>query len=306
MPTTNPLGFDNYSLRALGWNADQLLDHAVRQQFDCLFLSDLNVFPDRSNGALQAFRRRAEAAGVGLHVGTLSICPGSVLFNPAAGSAADQLRETIRVAAAVGSPIARCVLGRVDDRFSDGGIAARIEETLDVISSVRSMAEDLGIRIAVENHSGDLTTAELEQLITAAGPATVGAVYDLGNTFWALEDPLDALELLAPHVVSTGIRDGMVWRDGDRATLQWTAVGDGLMDWERFCRRFGELCPGVPLMIETISGRPNPLPGRPADYPAPFLRLLDRGTALAPGPHAGTAYQKQQLERSHAFLLGQP
>jgi len=300
-----PLGIDNYSLRGRGWGAERLLDYAIARRLEWLFLSDLRVFPDRSDHALREFGRRAADAGIRLHVGTLSICPGSVLFDATAGSAVAQLRETIRVAAAVGSPIARCVLGRIDDRFSPGGIAARVDETLAVIAEARTAAEAAGVRIAVENHSGDLTSRELRQLVETAGPAVVGAVYDAGNTFWAMEDPLEALEVLAPHVVSTGIRDGVVWRTDGGAMLQWTAIGDGLIDWEAFRRRFAELCPGVPVMIETISGRPNPLPYPAAEFPAPFQRLLDRGAPLTPQPHADADYQQQQLERSLDFWRAQ-
>lgn len=299
---TCPLGFDNYSLRGRGWEAERLLRYAVEKRIEWLFLSDLRVFPDRSDHALREFGRQAADAGVRIHVGTLSICPGSVLFDPAAGSAVSQLRETIRVAAAVGSPIARCVLGRIDDRFSDGGIKARIEETLAVIGDARSAAESTGVRIAVENHSGDLTSRELRELVATAGSDLVGAVYDAGNTFWAMEDPLAALTILAPHVVSTGVRDGVVWRTDEGAMLQWTAVGDGLIDWNTFIRRFADLCPGVPLMVETISGRPNPLPYPPTDFPPEFQALLDHPSSLAPGPHDNADYQQEQLERSLAFL----
>ena len=299
---TCPLGFDNYSLRGRSWTAERLLQYAAEKRVEWLFLSDLRVFPDRSDHALREFGRRAADAGVRLHVGTLSICPGSVLFDPTAGSAVSQLRETIRVASAVGSPIARCVLGRIDDRFSDGGIKARIEETLAVIADARSAAESTGVRIAVENHSGDLTSRELFELVETAGSDLVGAVYDAGNTLWAMEDPLTALTVLAPHVVSTGIRDGVVWRTNTGAALQWTAVGDGLIDWNTFIRRFTDLCPGVPLMVETISGRPNPLPYAPTDFPPEFQALLDHPSSLAPGPHDNADYQQEQLERSLAFL----
>ena len=299
---SSPLGIDNYALRGRGWPAARLLDYVVRHGLDRLFLSDLKVFPDRSERALRAFGRRATDSGIVLHVGMLSICPGSMLFDAAAGSAADQLRETIRVAAAVGSPIARCVLGRVDDRLGEGGIARRIEETLEVLSEVRPWALDHGVRIAVENHSGDLRSMELRRLIELAGADCVGAVYDLGNTLWAMEDPQEALETLAPLVVSTGIRDGMVWRTEGGAFLQWTAVGNGLVDWEAFLPRFSELCPGVPLMLETISGRPNGLPLAGVEATPAFRRLLDRGRALSPGPHADADYQQKELERSLAFL----
>ena len=302
MPTRASLGIDNYSLRGRAWTAERLLSYASDLGLHWLFLSNLDVFSDRSDHALGEFGRQAADQGIRLHVGTLSVCPSSILFDPARGTALEQMRETIRVAKAVGSPIARCVLGRVDDRFSDGGIEAKIQDLLDVIRTARSSAEDAGARIAVENHSGDLSSLELRRLIEAAGPDLVGAVYDSGNAFWAMEDPFEAMENLAPYIVSTGIRDGVVWRTELGATLQWTAVGEGVLNWTRFRERFEELCPGVPMMIETISGRPNPLPYRPEVFPAAFRRLLDSKPPLTPGPHADADYQQQELERSLSFL----
>ena len=38
------------------------------------------------------------------------------------------------------------------------------------------------------------------------------------------------------------------------ATVQWTAMGDGIVDWKAYFDRFEKLCPGVPVHIETISG----------------------------------------------------
>lgn len=323
MPAVPPplkLGFDNYAIRAVGWDADQLLRHAAAHRLDYLFLSDLEVFPGRAPKDLHAFRQRADDLGIRLHVGTLSICPNSVLFNPARGCPEQQLRAAIRTAHMLGSPIARCVLGKVDDRFSDGGIAARIEETLDVLRGVRTYAQDADVVVALENHAGDLRSAELVELIQCAGADWVGATYDSGNACWALEDPLTALETLAPHIRSTGIRDSMLWSTDEGAILQWTAIGDGLVDWPEFFRRFQELCPEVPVLIETISGRPNLIPfavnGFDRGYPnlaqwdtAAWRRLVAEGRPLPPftapdsdaGRQATADHQLRELERSIAF-----
>ncbi|MFT4689491.1 MAG: sugar phosphate isomerase/epimerase [Limisphaerales bacterium] len=253
------LGFDNYAIRGFRWNAEQLLDYAVNLKVSHLFLSDLGVFRRNTEGALREFRSRAHELGLSIHVGTLSVCPGSVMFDRSKGSAENQLRETIRIAKAVGSPVARCVLGRIEDRYSDGGIQARMEETLRVFEAVRSQARDSGVKIGIENHAGDMRASEVLQLIKAAGSDYVGAVFDAGNALWALENPLEALETLGPYTVSTGFRDSNVWISEGGATLQWTAMGEGLVDWKKFFRRYVELCPKVPVIIETISGRPIPI-----------------------------------------------
>src|SRR5438552_14224003 len=129
MADKSKLGFDNYSIRALGWKAAELIDYAAALKLDAILLSDLDVFASHEAGYLQEIRTRADGVGVEIHAGMLSICPGSKLFDSRRGSAEGQLKLTIRVAKRLGSPIVRCVLGHADDRKGKGGIEARIAET---------------------------------------------------------------------------------------------------------------------------------------------------------------------------------
>lgn len=254
------LGFDNYALRALGWKAPQLLAHAASVRLDAVMFSDFDVYESLADDYLRDLKRRADDGGLQLYAGMLSICPSSVLFDARRGSAVEQLRLCLRIAQRLGSPVARCVLGKVEDRRSVGGIAARMAETVAVLRAVRSQALDAGIKIAVENHAGDMNSTELLELIDAAGRDFVGATLDTGNALWALEEPRAALETLGPVTVCTGIRDAHLWETPEGATLQWTAVGAGLVDWEVFFKRFAALCPQAPVIVETISGRPIFLP----------------------------------------------
>ena len=48
------LGFDNFSLRALKWNASQLIDYAASLKLDSLFLTDLDVYENFQESYLQA------------------------------------------------------------------------------------------------------------------------------------------------------------------------------------------------------------------------------------------------------------
>jgi sugar phosphate isomerase/epimerase len=311
------LGFDNYALRALGWKAGQILDYAATLKLDAVLFSDFDVYESLADDALRDLKRRADDRGIALYAGMLSICPGSVMFEARRGTAEEQLRLCIRIAKLIGSPVARCVLGKVDDRRSTGGIAARIEETVGVLRQVRSEARDAGIKIAVENHAGDMTSTELLELIDMAGRDFVGATLDTGNALWALEEPLAALETLGPVTVCTGIRDSHLWETPEGATLQWTSVGAGLVDWSVFFSRFRELCPNAPVIVETISGRPIVLPllrdyfwdAYPRAKPqtlAQMLRLARAGEPREPfSPTPGKnelgeqqAQQLAELERS--------
>jgi len=311
------LGFDNYSIRALGWKAPRLLDYAASLKVDTILLSDVDVYESHGEPYLRELKARADDLGIEIQVGMLSICPGSKLFSQRYGTAEEQLKLTMRIAKTLGSAVVRCVLGHADDRESRGGIWARIAETVKVLKKVRAYARDIGVKIAVENHAGDMQSWELVKLIGDAGRGHVGATMDSGNAVWALEDPLHSLEVLGPHALTTGIRDSALWETGDGAMLQWTAMGEGTVDWKRYFNRFAEICPGTPVQLEIISGRPIPIPylrdrfwdaypeSRPREF-ARFLTLVKRGKPWrpfapgkgAPGRTAEQRFQKTQLERS--------
>lgn len=284
------LGFDNYALRSLGWKAGQILAHAATLKLDAVLFSDFDVYESLAGDHLRDLKRRADDLGIALYAGMLSICPSSILFDSRRGSAEEQLRLCIRIAKALGSPVVRCVLGKVDDRRSPGGIAARITETVSVLRRVRGAALDAGIKIAVENHAGDMHSSELLELIDTAGRDFVGATLDTGNALWAMEEPLDALEALGPVTICTGIRDSYFWETPEGATLQWTSIGTGLVNWQAFFRRFAELCPQAPVIVETISGRPILLPllrdffwdAYPSAKPSTLARMLRLARAGEP------------------------
>jgi hypothetical protein len=166
--------------------------------------------------------------------------------------------------------VLRVVLGTYEDRLTDGGIARHIEQVVKICQSQKSRAVDAGVKIAVENHAGDMHSTELAQLVEAAGTDFVGVNLDSGNALWTLEDPLDNLRTLAPYVLTTSLRDSAVWEYEDGAKVQWTAMGDGHIDLKAYFKRFAELCPGVPVHIETISGFARPFPYLKSDFWKPY------------------------------------
>lgn len=299
------LGMDNFAVRAMGWKAPALIDYAASLKLDTILLSDLEVYESLDDAYLKSVREHARKAGVEIHAGTGSICPTSNSFNTKYGSAEEHLSLAIRVAKAVGSPVVRCVLGNGGDRMTDGGIEKRIEDTVKVCKSARNLAIDSGVKIAVENHAGDMQAWELVQLIEAAGKDYVGANLDSGNAVWTLEDPLESLETLGPYAATTSLRDSAVWECEEGAMVAWTAIGDGQVDFKAYVARFGELCPGVPFQIETISGAPRkmeylkpefwkPYPKARAASFARFVAMAKRGKPIEQRPRPAAASPKEQ------------
>ena len=123
-------------------------------------------------------KAQADAKQLKIHLGTWSIDPTSKAFRPKWGTAEEHLALGIRSARALGSPVLRVVLGTWEDRLTDGGIARHIDEVVRVCRSQRSRATDAGVKIAIENHAGDMHSTELVQLVEAAGKDFVGVNLD--------------------------------------------------------------------------------------------------------------------------------
>lgn len=201
---------------------------------------------------LRRVRAHADERRIQIELGMLSICPGSCIFDVSQGSAEDQIVRMLEPAHILGSPFVRCVVGFHTDRRSPGGIEARIDETLGVLRKVRSRVVDAGLKLAIENHAGDLQARELKALIEAAGTDWVGACVDAGNAVWAIEDPHLTLETLAPYALTSHTRDSAVWPIDAGAAVVWTRMGEGNVDIERYLRTFIARCPGRTLMLEII------------------------------------------------------
>ena len=134
------------------------------------FFSDLGVYESHDTGYLREIREETKKQGIMLQAGTGGICPTAAKFNDKHGSAEEHLRLLIRVAKEVGSSVARCYLGSSKDRMGEKGIQFHIESTIKTLKKVRKQALDSGVRIAVENHAGDMHSRELVDLIERAGP----------------------------------------------------------------------------------------------------------------------------------------
>ena len=90
-------------------------------------------------------------------------------------------------------------------------IQARIADTVAVLKACRRDALEAGIKIAMENHGGDMHSWECRQLIESADTDFVGCNFDSGNAAWTLEDPMDAFETLGPVTICSSLRDQQIW-----------------------------------------------------------------------------------------------
>ena len=250
------LGLDTFSIGAQNWTPMQILDFAARMKLDVVQFSEIRflgspdwqVALDPAN--LKAIRARADELGIKLEVGMRSIGPTSGSFDKAAGTAQEQVLRMVQAARVLGSPLVRCFQGTQADRSSN--IDRHIDATVQMLRSVRSQVIDSGVKISVENHAGDMQARELKRLIEEAGKDFVGATIDSGNAMWTIEDPHLTLEVLAPYVLTSHMRDSYVFNSERGTAVQWCRMGDGNIDMQGYLRKFAAQCPGKTVNLEVI------------------------------------------------------
>ncbi len=293
MPNPIPrLGLDTYSLRAQGWTAFQQLEYCASRGVQVVHFSEPRLIGGLERAHLERVRMHADSLSLDIEIGMLSICPSSGIFDPSQGTAEEQLGRVIDAAIICRSPLVRCVLGNTFDRRTPGGIDRHIDETLKVLRAVRSRVVDAGLKIALENHSGDMQARELRTLVETAGTDYVGVCIDSGNASWAIEDLHLTLETLAPYVLTSHMRDSALWVTPAGVVGQWTRMGEGSVDIEHYIRSYATMCPGRAVSLELIMHRQ-----RTFDYHDPefwsayrstpaweFARFLTRAEKGEPRP----------------------
>ena len=286
------LGFDTYSLRAFKWNGMQLLDFAAAQKLDTIQFSALGDYGGLDPANLKRVKDRAGQLNMSIDSGMGCICETSKSFNKNGPPVREQLLEGLAVSKTVGAKAMRCFLGSSEDRLGPLPIEAHMETTIKLFRGVKAEALDMGVKIALENHSGDLQAREVRTIIEESGKDHVGACLDTGNPIWCVEDPFVTLEILAPYTVTSHVRDSVVFETPHGAAGQWVAMGDGVLDLPRFVSEFRRRCPQSTMQLEIITGRPPRLmnyldpdfwkafPKMPAAEFARFLALVKSGHAF--------------------------
>jgi sugar phosphate isomerase/epimerase len=300
-------GIDLFSIRSSNWSPFEYLDYCARWKADVVHFSEVRFLGSLEEAHAREVGDYARRLGIELEIGMTSICPSSKRFRAEDGPAEEQLARAIRAARAAGSPIVRAFLGSMEDRKGPIPIEGHIENTVRVLRAVRSRAEDAGVRIAIENHAGDMQARELRSLIEAAGKEFVGACIDSGNPLWTIEDPHVTLEVLAPYALTSHIRDSAVWRTENGAAVRWVRTGEGNVGIDDWIRKYVELCPGRAVTMEVIVTGPREFPylkpefwdgyrNVPAWEFSRFLALAERGKPV-PGPPPVPAEQRAAQER---------
>ena len=116
----------------------------------------------------------------------------------------DEMIESFSHAQAIGARVMRVVSS--NRQLTDDTRAKQLERLTELFAEAAKVAEDIDIRIAVENHN-DYTDDEFLQLLEDVDSPYMGLTYDTGNFVRMLIDPLKAVKKLKRFVFATHLKD---------------------------------------------------------------------------------------------------
>ncbi len=148
----------------------------------------------------------------------------------------DVMVKSFERAKAIGANVMRVVGSSLMFRHEPHG--PQIEALTKMFKKAVKVAEDYGIKMAVENHI-DFTADEILQIIENVGSDYFGINFDTGNFLRLLDDPIAGMEKLAPYTFATHVKDLMPDKTAKPTDWHFFAgvpVGMGLIDNEKLAQ----------------------------------------------------------------------
>jgi sugar phosphate isomerase/epimerase len=147
------------------------------------------------------------------------------------------LEEGIAIAQALGADIAKVSMDLKRPRPIGASrfqpdVMDQLENFTELLKAAAPKAEAAGAKIAVENHT-DAFSTEVLWVLDQVNHPFVGACVDTVNGLHVTEDPMVAIENLAPRSFTNHFRDNRIQIQHDGFKLTGAAVGEGDLDMKR-------------------------------------------------------------------------
>ena len=256
------LGLDSYSTRNSGLNPVGVLELASDLGLQGV-LFELSPFESFRDDELNRIRTTAEDKGLYVEMGM-----GSVFhWHPMAEKGRELLADAgydvgvsdaqividhLEIARKLGSPILRCVAGNLFTRDEGHDMTALAEDVVSILKQACKAAEDMGMKIAMENHA-DFTVRELASILARVHSPAFGFTVDCANLAFDLDEPLRIARIMAPYALTTHYKNYRIIRTGRGLALENCALGEGDLDIASIARLLGEHNPAININIEIHS-----------------------------------------------------
>ncbi|WP_458763515.1 sugar phosphate isomerase/epimerase family protein [Cupriavidus basilensis] len=144
----------------------------------------------------------------------------------------EDLNRHTEIAAAIGAKVMRICCGGRRTRPAEWG--THKGKLVPLLRNAIAHAEQHGVVLAIENHI-DFLADELVELIQTIDSPWLGVCLDTANNLRMLEDPMVAIEKLAPYARATHVKDVAARSGNPREFAFWPSVplGKGLIDIPR-------------------------------------------------------------------------
>lgn len=247
-----------------------LLDTLHAQGLDGVNIRTLtDLSPTLDRGELEAFRQKADELGMYVEMGVGKINPYMTAELPEVRALGDGdylagMDRMFAVCAEMGWRTLWTACAGVKEHAApyDTDRSRREAPWPDQLIAIRSLVGKLlpalrhhDLVLGIETHE-EITTRELLRIVEDVDDAHVGICLDPGNPIARGEDPREAVLRVAPHVVSTQLRDIAVFPspDGNGLTRFLRPCGDGQLDWSEVLDVLLAANPDLNLTIEGVGG----------------------------------------------------
>jgi len=203
-------------------------------------------------GYLDKLRRRTSELGMYLEV-NVSL--------PQGGDVAD-FEQHVAAAEQAGAHCLRsaCLSGRRYENFSNlDQWKDFVTESHKRIAQAVPVLEKHRMPLGLENHK-DWTADEMVALLERHASEYLGVCLDIGNNISLLDDPLDVIEKLAPHAVTTHFKDMAVKESPEGFLLSEIPLGQGILDLPWVVDSLRKARPRARLNLEMITRDPLKIP----------------------------------------------
>ena len=153
-----------------------------------------------------------------------------------------------------------------------------IKQAIISLQLAEPIAKKYKAKIAVENHK-DWHATELVDIVKKLDSEHIGVTLDFGNSIALLEDPMKVVEILAPYIFSTHVKDMGVAEYSDGFLLSEVQLGKGFLDLKKMVQICEVNQPDITFNLEMITRDPLEIPCLKPEYWATFENT--KGSELA-------------------------
>lgn len=149
------------------------------------------------------------------------------------------ISDGLAIAQAIGADITKIGMNLTRPRPVAAGkfhpdIMAQLEAVVNKVTAVLDQVEKTGVKLALENHT-DAFSEEVLWVLDRIGHPLVGACIDTVNGIHVTENPITAVENLAPRAFTNHFRDNKIVITPWGLKFTGAAVGEGDLDMKRAC-----------------------------------------------------------------------